>query len=795
MRAQVLILSVVSILTSSWTLSAQGPVEVEITLKNGLVLGPGILRTTETISQNSYEQGSASGKGKIIGMLDDQLRNTMFYFPNNPDSGIGTRDKRPFDTIEFPFSKAEIETSGQLASLGAVNPSKFNIFGKRSFSIQTPLGARHMVQAITELSPLYCKVETVRDPDSSDAIKLDQRIATASIPSQLLNDILHQNLDLTKSGDWTKLVRFYMQAERFAEARKEAVAASQKFPSDFGRVLLTQLDELNAAQLFREAKSRQDAGQYQLAISVLNTFPMATLPVEVQLKVQDQYAALKQNLVLVSNMVESLEKDQKELPPAEQELVAPIVKEIRSEVNLDSAVRLADYERLRADPSLSVEQRVSLALSGWMMGSGSGLDNFATTKSLVTARGLVQQYLVEADGVRRSQIVAQLKALEGGQPELVVKLLALMKPPKTPPPTASDDPPGLHRLQVSMGKEQVSYVVQTPPEYDPNRVYPCVVSLPSLGSNPDVQINWWCGSALQVKENEEAEAKVQRMGQATRNGFIVISPDWAAPGQLQYNYSEIEHLRVLKCFRDAVRHFSIDTDRVFISGHQTGAAVAWDIALAHPDIWAGAVMISPIADKFIIHYDENAKLMPMYFVYGELDGSGFREQIGATVSKYVSSPQYEAIAVSYIGREGGFFQEEAPRIMNWMQLSSHKRNRNPKEIKVSMMRPGDRFFYWVEAPDFATDSNSFSFKPADARVGIEASITAKNGISVSKTPSPTLTWFWLTPEMVDFKQPVSVRVKGNSKRVDVSSDLEVILEDVRQRADRLHPFHFKVSVP
>jgi pimeloyl-ACP methyl ester carboxylesterase len=788
MPPRVLVLSIIAILTAPISLLAQGEVEVE--LANGMILGPGILRSTETISENAYAQGGAADSAaKPIGVLDDKLRNTIFNI--QPKNIMGQRVTKPVDTIEFPFSKAEISTTeGSLLIQSVLGVSEFNPFGRRTFSIRTPSGTKHLLQAITEMSPLYCKVETLR---VSESVKWDQRIATDSIPAPLLREILHQNLDLSKSSDWTSLIRFYMQAKRFAEARREVEAASQKFPNDFDRVLLTQLDELNAAQLFREVKSRQDAGQYQLATSVLNSFPIATLPVEIQLKVQDQFTSLKQSLVLVSEIVESLKKDQQELPAAEQELVGGLVKEIFSEVNLDSAIRLADYERLRADGSLSVEQRVSLALSGWLLGSGSGLDNFATTKSLISARALVQQYLIEADGVRRSQILAQLKSLEGGQPDLVVKLLALMKPPKAPPAVASDDPPGLHRMEVSMGNEMVSYVVQTPPEYDPNRVYPCVVSLPSLTSNPDIQVNWWCGSPLLLKDNEQAEAKSQRLGQATRKGYIVISPVWAAKGQLQYNYSEIEHARVLKCYRDALRHFSIDTDRVFISGHQAGAALAWDMALSHPDLWAGAVMISPTADKFIIQYDENAKLMPMYFVYGQFDGSGFRAQIGSTVSKYVSSLQYDAIAVSYIGREGGFFPEEAPRIMEWMQLSSHRRERTPKNLKVSMLRPGDRFFYWIEAPDFVSDNNSFSFKPGDKH-GIEASITAKNGVSVSQIPSPSA-WVWLTPEMVDFKQPVSVRVKGTTKRFDVTSDLDVILEDARQRADRLHPFHFKISIP
>ena len=785
-----IVLVLLGVLTG-YVARAQGPVESYIELRSGMRLGPGVVRSTETMSENSYAKAAAAESGgKPIGVLDDNLRYTYFNFTIGR-TVVGQQDSsRPPIVIELPY-KAEIETSGsEQPIIGLVGISQFNKYGRRVYSVQLPKQTKHLLQAITAISPLYCQVESLRVVDT---IKWDQRIATRSLPDYLLRDILHQHLDLSQPNNWKKMIQFYMEAERFTEARDELKAALEKFPNDFEPVLLAQLDELNAAKLFNEVKRRQDAGQYQFASEVLNVFDLKTLPLEVQLRVQAQFESLKQSLVTVAEIVEALKKDQQALPAAEQAAVAPLVQEIVKEVSLDSAVRLADYQRLRNDESLSVEQRVALAAGGWMLGSGAGMDNFANVKSLVRVREWVRQYLVEADEVNRAKLISQIKSEEGGRPDLVVKLLSQLKPPKTPPPVSNEDPPGLHRLQVKIGEETVSYVVQTPPEYDPNRIYPCVVTLPSLSTNPDYQVNWWCGTSLAVKSNENAVERRERLGQATRNGYIVVSPVWAQQGQLQYNYSEIEHARVLKCYRDALRHFSIDTDRVFVSGHQAGAALAWDMALAHPDLWAGAVMVSPTADKFIVQYDQNALLVPMYFVYGEQDGSGFRDQIGRTVDKYIKSVRYDALAVCYRGREGGFFPEEAERIMEWMQLSSHRRVRNPKEIKVSMMRPGDRFFYWIEAPDFATDNNSFVFKAGDAK-GIEASMLAKNVISVSQNPSPT-TWVWLNPEMVDFSEPVTVRVKGTTKKFDVSSDVEVILEDARQRADRLHPFHFKISMP
>lgn len=137
---------------------------------------------------------------------------------------------------------------------------------------------------------------------------------------------------------------------------------------------------------------------------------------------------------------------------------------------------------------------------------------------------------------------------------------------------------------------------------------------------------------------------------ATRFGYVVISPKWYEDGQLQYNYTGIEHQRVLRCVRDAFRRVNINTNRVFISGHFDGGAAAWDIALSHPDMWAGAVMLSPLSEKFILMYGENAIYVPTYTVWGSCDGTSFRENLGRTVDDYLKKPKFDAVGVSYNGR-------------------------------------------------------------------------------------------------------------------------------------------------
>src|SRR4029077_16847246 len=140
------------------------------------------------------------------------------------------------------------------------------------------------------------------------------------------------------------------------------------------------------------------------------------------------------------------------------------------------------------------------------------------------------------------------------------------------------------------GSGDVRYVVQLPPEYDPLRHYPTVLVLADVGGRPEAEIGFWAGG-----EREEGEP----LGQATRHGYITVAVEWMEPHQTEYQYSPQEHFAILGALRDACRRFSIDTDRVFLTGHGAGGNAAWDLALAHPDVWAGCMPFLALGDRFV----------------------------------------------------------------------------------------------------------------------------------------------------------------------------------------------------
>ena len=483
-------------------------------------------------------------------------------------------------------------------------------------------------------------------------------------------------------------------------------------------------------------------------------------------------------------------------------MIAPVVAEIVNEVTLDTAVRLADFQRLRSTDSVSTENLVSLAVGGWLLGSGSGLQNFAVAKSLIRVRDKVNEYLLEPALPRRQLLLEQLKGEEGAQPELLAKLLANLKPIKSPPDTSDDTPNGFYRMEAQLrGGDVVPYVVQLPPEYDPNRKYPCVLALPGAGEMPEIEIEYWCGMSLPSPDG------ALRLGHATRYGYIVVAPAWSPSGK-PYEYTEGEHDRILTSFRDALRHFSIDTDRVFISGHFDGATAAWDIAQAHPDLWAGAVIISPKADKYIVHYQDNVRAsnatpdqIPLgtYIVYGQVDGALASSKLGTAVTRYLTSPAFDSLVVEYLGRGRERFLAELPRIMQWMEMSSHRRLRFPLNIETVTMRPGDRFFYWLEVPQVSESivGNPFELNAA-ASGKFQATIfdPTQNTIRISSVPSQARNAVvWLSPEMIDFSRPITIIIRDNRTRHELQPDIGVMLEDARTRGDLMNVFWQAVTVP
>lgn len=755
-----------------------------VTMKSGMRF-EGRIAKIAGLNDNPLNPQGSSGEVDVqpIVIIDDDLR--RIFVASQQVTAYAESPPRGHERIRIDQRTAT--TGRAISSIGSIlRVTPFDDYGRRIFSLQGPQGKLDVIQGITEVTPSYTKVEGLL---VDNPFVWDMRLATSSIPRPTLSKILRRQVGEENPDGRLQIVRLYIQAQRYQDALFELNDVIKKFP-DLSSLQeqASRLKQLLAQELLDEIALRQAAGQHQRVNVLLQYFPDQGVAGETLLQVRDRLAEYELRKMQYDRVLSLLEK---QIPEIKDEGLTDSLRAIQEEIRLELSIhtlnRMADYLRLADDETLTPNQKVALAITGWLLGSGAGMDNLAVALSLFKSRDLAAQYLRSKLPHERTELLDQLKAEEGGAPRYLAPLLAQMKPSLEMPEQALSVP-GLFELNVPGTETQTefTYTIQLPPEYHPLRRYPCIVTLHGTGTTPQQQIAWWAG--------DYDEKSQIRKGQAARHGFIVIAPHWTKPYQQEYEYSPQEHAAVLFSLRDALHRFSIDTDRVFISGHSVGGNAAWDMGVSHPDLWAGVIPIVAKGDKYIHRYTENAKGLPMYFVGGEKDSAWLHEN-ALELERYLRKPGYDVTVVQYQGRGHEHFLDEIQHIFTWMQLNAHKRNFFPRELEVMSMRPWDNFFWWLELEDFPAETMVVPAQWPPARgvrpVATRARVQENNHVVVRT--GAQLTTVWLTPEIISFERPIEVSINGREVKQEIQPSAEVILEDVRTRADRQHPFWAKVD--
>lgn len=765
----------------------------------------GDLFDTQSISATTSPFAPYTKNTKIVA-VDDGYRRIFL----NPDLILPTfgNSTRLASEIQFDTSQRTFSANGSKGQGTFVGVSQFNEKGHRTLTVQTSQGQKSYTQGITKITPRYVIVETLVGAKPPKQWKM--YLARGTVPKSVLRNVLLINVvNPEKAEEYFDIATFWQQIGDFNMAEQELLLIQAKFPDMSDRIseIREELLQLKARQALKEIAVWMDSGQTELGLKLAGVFnDMPGLAGETQAAFRDiAETKLKsdQDVELKRTKVLDLLKRYKALDAEEESAIRAFKNELETDLRASNSARLDSFIRLADAAQTPDSFKVALAISGWVCGSNEATENFSVTSEMFSVRSLVREFLTRGTTKpRRTEILKQLSKFESSEPKYIDAMIKQMLPIDPPDLTNYNREKPIEfevTATPTLAKPEVQKykcLVHLPPQYDPFRNYPMILTLPGAKQTLEQHLNMWCGPYNQ---------KLQvRAGHAMRNGYIVVAVQWNDPGQSRWKYSGREHQIVNKALRAAMRKFSIDSDRVFLSGHGIGGDGAYDIGISHPEHWAGVLGFSGAFGKYIDNYRINSNVnLPMYCVNGS-------KHFGAINASQKAQNDWMAkqnrgypdlTVVHYKGRTNELFMEELPEAMKWMKP---QRRRWPDtsgfEFECVSLRPWDSYFWFYEMygtpernvvrPELFSISKNFQNK-----IVFMGKMKSPNVFRIEPTNTkgiPNRSTLWLSPEYVDFAEKVQIQGRGKFNG-EVYPSREVLLNDVRRRADREHPFWGRID--
>ena len=703
-------------------------------------------------------------------MVDDGIRRYFVHRQNLrplPEGVDKSDDTSRFVRFKLEHIKRRLDSVPIMVG-PFIEATLWDEHGRCRVSLATSKGREDISLAIGLFDPRFLKIE-------STSHDWDFGLHPSAIPTDRLREMLHGAIDPKNPDQRLGVVSYFLQANQLSGARAELESMRADFPE-----LEARIDEMQGLVLdqygryaIQEIVDRRAIGQHRLARYLAHRTLQEDLTAGIlrdARSVLDEYTDADQKIARALMLLSSL---QGQLMAEEAAAIGAIRSTIERELNYETLVRLEPLLRLADDDTLSAAEKLALAFSAWLLGPSEATTSFKETLPLWDARFLVLEYLHPlSDFGDRQVMLDRFRELEG----VSVRVIAQMIPQlPTPIEFARRRTAVLETFDVEPTIDSdtaVRYAVLVPPEYNPARSYPVVVVLRPEGRTIEQAIAMWGGTP-------------EKQGTAQRQGYIVIAPDFAPAAAGNYDYGRAAHEIVLRSLFDARQRLNIDSDRVFLAGHGMGGDAAFDIGLAHPDLWAGVIPITGQFQHAARLLKSNAPHLPFYVVGGERDRSTLDVNAGAFATRMQRG--WDLIYCEYKQRGFELYLDELPRIFEWMSI--HRRPQVVRELNQTFIRDFTNRVGWLKWVDLPARMSEPIVWGEDGRVPrrplkVSATIPTDSTIFVTKQPGKH-TVLWLSPEMVDYEQVLKVRVNTTTPfRNYPTPDLSALLDDLRERGDR-----------
>lgn len=295
------------------------------------------------------------------------------------------------------------------------------------------------------------------------------------------------------------------------------------------------------------------------------------------------------------------------------------------------------------------------------------------------------------------------------------------------------------------------YGLYLPENHDPQKEYPLVVMLHGAGSNHRLSLRRVFGKSNLENENDVEASRYFPDWEPV--DFIVVSPYARGTG----GYQGIPEKDVYDVLEDAKKRFSVDDDRVYLTGLSMGGGGTLWLGVTRPDIWAAIAPVCPAPPQSTDEFYKNAFNYPVHFFHGGAD-----PVVPVKISRdWVSNLKEIGSEVEYkeypgVKHDSWVKAYEDGYIFGW--FSKFRRNLFPEEVKFTTKQYKYKKAYWVEI-DALTPGTLAT---------IEAKFTDPNKINIITSGLSAVTLDLAGHP--DFEKDKTLQLKIDGKKIKIKGE-------------------------
>jgi hypothetical protein len=308
------------------------------------------------------------------------------------------------------------------------------------------------------------------------------------------------------------------------------------------------------------------------------------------------------------------------------------------------------------------------------------------------------------------------------------------------------------------------YAVYIPKNFDENRKYPLVIFLHGAMSNHRLGLRraFGVGNIQGTDFIKPGNIPVETDLEVTRYWPVFKDVDYivAAPfARGTAGYQGIPEQDVFDMLADLKSRFSIDENRIYLTGLSMGGGGTMWISLTHPDIFAAIAPCCPAPPDGTLDLAGNASNLPVHLFIGDKDflyktAQDWKDKFetGARKFDYVEYPGIGHNSWEYAYKDGFIFE--------W--FAQFTRDQYPAEVKFTTKWFKYDRAYWVK----------FDNLTPGTLATIDAKFTAPNKIEITSANLEAFTLSLNGHPQFNAAQKVTVIVDGKSfttKTADVVS--------------------------